>query len=155
MDLETCEWEWFTPSFQGNRESETPMAIEVRRPTLGWIHRELEVLDLIPDVAKLSPLEKAKRVMEDERLFCGNTRAVRGLLLRGHSISTGEQLWSARDEIDAQYGPFFREIVAAIQARLELDAATKKNSPSPSGSPDSPLTIDGIVEPVGVALISG
>jgi hypothetical protein len=135
MEIETYEWAWFMPKFDGNREAAEPCAVELRRPTCGWIQAELAKVG--NDVAK---------VQQDATLIPGNIRAVRGLTWRGRPVTTGEELWALFEDAAPKFAPLFHEIRAAIVSGLGLDDDTKKNSPSPSGSPDSLAKIDGIAE---------
>ena len=138
MEIETYEWTWFVPKFEGNREAAEPCAVELRRPTCGWIQAEL---------AKVG--NDVMKVQQDLTLIPGNIRTVRGLTWRGQPITTGEELWALFEHAAPHFAPLFHEIRAAIISGLGLDDDTKKNSQSPSGSQDFLPETDGIAESVG------
>lgn len=124
MDLQGLEWMWYTPAFEGNRETAEPMSIEMRRPSFGYARTY---------AGRLSGTHK-ERVAAERALFVDHTRAIRGLSLNGQPVLTGADLWRLGAE-ENKLGPeLFIELLQALDDRTRFAEGTASGFSGPSGA---------------------
>lgn len=131
MDLQTLDWQWYVPTFRGNRErwlrgeTPAPLMVELKTPSYGAIRANADRLGKQPD----------QRLAIDKQYFLGHVRGVKELTLDGTPVAEGAVLWQRgvdENRIDAD---LFLELFRALNDQAQLAEGLVSGLSGPSASP--------------------
>ena len=124
MDLNSLDWQWYVPSFQGNRDAPEPFMVELKTPTYGAIRANADRLGKAPE----------QRLQIDKSYFLGHVRGIRALALDGTPIADGATLWRLGVDENRITADLFLELFRALNDAATLAEGVTLGLSGPSAS---------------------